>query len=608
MRACPPVALLFAVLVGLLGGCRVEPSVGMNTFPLEGLHEGLVCEDCHDPGEPIGPLATDCASCHADDAPPEHYAGPCEECHDVYGWDNAVDHSFFPLDLSHDLDCAECHTTPGEFEGLSPLCGSCHEVDRPQDHFAARDCGECHGIETFDLGIDHSYFPLRNAHDLACETCHTAIPDFTGITGDCASCHETDRPAVDHFAGRDCGTCHTPTAWDTGFDHSFFPLNDAHSVQCESCHTTIPDFTGLSGECANCHEVDRPVDHHAPRDCGVCHAPTAWGDATDHSFFPLLYGHTLECDACHTAIPDFTGLDGECVNCHLDDRPTPDHYGGQECGACHTPEGWSLGVDHSFFPLAFSHALACDQCHTAIPVFTGLDGACSDCHAADRPTPDHYPAFECGGCHQITTWTDGLDHSFFALENAHALECDRCHTNIPDFTGNSSACTSCHESDRPTPDHFVGQDCSACHSPSTWAEAVGAGDHSFFPLENSHALECDNCHVNAPVYTGLSQACNSCHEVHRPGCHFDTQSCGNCHAPTGTWAGTATSINHRILFGFPVPHRNANLCEECHTTPNTNCVYDCLDCHGNEQNHHNGVNGFQNNSIACVNCHPTGQN
>jgi hypothetical protein len=597
--------------VALFGAaCRVAFVPPQNTFELKGLHAELGCEDCHDPDEPIGPLPTDCASCHQADAPPDHFPGqPCEDCHSEFGWDGAaVDHDFLPLEDGHLLDCDACHTTPGVFTGLQNTCQACHEPDRPDaQHFAGMDCVDCHTSVTWDVLFDHGFLPLDGAHALSCEECHQDLPDFGGLAGECADCHEGDRPDPDHHAGRECGICHTPTSWEVAVDHGFFPLLDAHALACETCHLNIPDFTGLDGSCLACHEPDRPDPEHYPgRDCGVCHTSTSWETGIDHSFFPLVYAHAVDCATCHTAIPDFTGLDGECSNCHEAERPSPDHHPGRDCGVCHTAVAWDLGIDHSFFALQFGHALDCDACHTAIPDFTGLDANCSNCHLPDRPTPEHYPNFDCGGCHQITGWADGLDHSFFPLGNSHALECDACHANIPDFTGNSSACTACHEADRPDPGHFVGQDCAVCHSPSTWAE-VASTDHSFFPLENSHALECDNCHVNGG-YTGLTQACSSCHEIHRPGCHFTGQQCSDCHAPTSTWRLTATPINHAALFVMRVPHHEANTCVECHTTPNTQCEFTCLDCHDDAAGDHNGVNGFVNTNAGCIDCHPDGRN
>jgi hypothetical protein len=126
-------------------------------------------------------------------------------------------------------------------------------------------------------------------------------------------CHEPDRPE-DHHEGIDCGICHTPFAWDDiVVDHDFFPLTAAHALPCERCHVG-GTYTGLDPACASCHEDDRPPGHYPGQDCGACHQPTRWDDASyDHTFEVPHHGAD-QCAECHLAAPDYT--EPSCTHCH----------------------------------------------------------------------------------------------------------------------------------------------------------------------------------------------------------------------------------------------------------------------------------------------------
>jgi hypothetical protein len=105
----------------------------------------------------------------------------------------------------------------------------------------------------------------------------------------CASCHELDRPVIEHFAGKDCSECHSASFehWTLDdFVHTFSREN-AHAVDCYPCHfdekKQAYDYE-ISPLCMDCHEGDRPgAGHHPGQDCGGsgCHTPTDWDDADD---------------------------------------------------------------------------------------------------------------------------------------------------------------------------------------------------------------------------------------------------------------------------------------------------------------------------------------
>lgn len=188
-------------------------------------------------------------------------------------------------------------------------------------------------------------FELVGRHEpLACEACHPAAQALGPLPTACASCHEDARP-LDHYDG-DCGICHTPYGWDDiVVDHGFFPLTDAHALECTACHES--GYQGLDPSCASCHADDRPPDHFGAQDCGGCHVPTTWGDATfDHDdWFPVPHHGVADCEACHV-VPD-TYSTFSCVDCHEHSRAATNaehdevsgySYDSAECLRCH-PRG-----------------------------------------------------------------------------------------------------------------------------------------------------------------------------------------------------------------------------------------------------------------------------
>ncbi len=333
-----PVKLHIALVIVLLGSavlavpiaCKRSTPTTMS-YELIGKHLEVSCEGCH--GASLDTLPTDCSSCHLQDRPQEHDQNPCELCHTPMGWGAGEAHDFFPLEEAHALTCTECHA---------------------EDRF----------------------------------------DDLTGQSEICGSCHEQVRPEA-HHPEQDCILCHTPTAWgDMSMLHSFLPLEGAHALECTDCHAEdrFDDLTGQATVCASCHETERPEDHHPGEDCGKCHVPTNWGDATmDHSFFPLEHGHELKCVECHTTedTADLAGLGEVCTTCH--ERPSGHFdngtscFAGQDCSNCHETTSWGVAeINHSAcsqFPTRHeaNSPRPCGACHPSAPNYRSFD--CNDCHA-----------------------------------------------------------------------------------------------------------------------------------------------------------------------------------------------------------------------------------
>ena len=89
--------------------------------------------------------------------------------------------------------------------------------------------------------------------------------------------------------------------------------------------------------------------------------------------------------------------------------------------------------------------------------------------------------------------------------------------------------------------------------------------------------------------------------------------CTACHSQN-TW--TPSTFNHDDMY-FPIysgRHEGEwNLCSDCHFNPNNYSLFSCIDCHEHDNqsqvdDDHQGVSGYQYNSNACYDCHPTGEN
>lgn len=309
---------------------------------------------------PSGQFPTDCTLCHlAADA----------------AWQRGrFDHdkTDFPLQGAHtNLACDGCHRN-GVYSGLPSSCYSCHKADydattnpnHKKSGFST-DCLVCHRATDArwqQATFDHSNtdFPLQGAHTkLACARCHTGGV-YTGLSGDCYSCHKPDYDATtqpNHKASgfpTACLVCHlaTDTSWTQGrFDHNNtgFPLQGAHTkLDCARCHAGGV-YTGLSGDCYSCHKSNYDAttnpNHKAsgfPTDCVACHyrTDTSWSQGRFTHNFPLKGKHDVPCTVCHTTPSNYNLFD--CLGCHTLATTQEKHkevggfqYTSQACYACH---------------------------------------------------------------------------------------------------------------------------------------------------------------------------------------------------------------------------------------------------------------------------------
>ncbi len=383
-------------------------------FPLQGHHQQLACNDCHNTEKAWHEAETTCNACHEDphgDALPDQ----CDQCHQPTQWRALLpfDHNEtdFPLTGKHSQAvCSSCHFNQ-TFQFNDTSCFSCHGKTDPHLGSNGQQCDSCHSTKSWQkitFNHDDTDFPLSGGHrPLPCSACHNPNTPHQQPAKQCQSCHANDDIHLGRF-DQQCDQCHNTTKWNTVlFDHqqhTDFPLTGQHkSLSCNQCHAgKLSDK--LNRDCAGCHRSD---DVHKSQDmalCGTCHSTESWKKTSffDHDFthFPLIGMHRIvPCQNCHIG-HQFTQVENTCHDCHKQDDIHRSALG-ENCGQCHTPNAWSVWqFDHNQteFPLTGQHnGLACDACHKGGATHK-TDKSCNSCHRQDDIHSGGFGS-ECGQCH-----------------------------------------------------------------------------------------------------------------------------------------------------------------------------------------------------------------
>lgn len=363
---------------------RVSFDHSKTKFPLEGKHDGLMCEKCHRSADFKQPVAHErCADCHKDAHNGQFITradkGECAACHTVQGWKGGTftvaqhARTRYPLEGRHAaVACEKCHIPKGAattYRLKFDRCEDCHQ-DAHKGQFADppnNRCESCHTVKgfrpsTFTLTRHNgTRYPLAGAHAaVPCMECHHehVFPATPGRYrfGDlsCAGCHEDphkgqfrDRMVAVRSDGKQagCEACHNNRTWRdiTRFDHAStgFLLTGAHrSLACQECHRPPNlalglqkvDFHAAPKQCSGCHEDihgGQFATRAESRDCSGCHVALKWKPSTfDHdkqSTYQLTGAHKeVACALCHKTKRE---VKGRVV---LIFRLTP-----RECSACH---------------------------------------------------------------------------------------------------------------------------------------------------------------------------------------------------------------------------------------------------------------------------------
>ena len=190
-------------------------------------------------------------------------------------------------------------------------------------------CAQCHAAGLTFANITPKEPPATHLpiSGLACENCHstTVFTAFgpgttmkhTGITGNCASCHETgktwygvtmvDRPTAaqdpNHPTTGDCSNCHSST---TSFNTAVAkPSNHIPTSQaCTLCHSNSANYAvytmnhaGITSNCIQCHGTGLSFANIVPKEPPSNHIPTA----------------STACESCHSPAV-FTAFSGTKMN------------------------------------------------------------------------------------------------------------------------------------------------------------------------------------------------------------------------------------------------------------------------------------------------------
>jgi hypothetical protein len=337
------------------------------------------CVTCHqdnynsttNPNHEVLNLSTDCKTCHTTEP---NWFPALFPIHDQY----------FPLLGSHleiANDCSRCHN--GDYNNTPEQCYGCHDENYNQatnpNHVAAgisTDCEPCHNSNAWSPSLfDHTTtgFELIGQHALAqCSSCH--VGTTSGLSSECIGCHEIDyNNAPDHLEQNfpiNCEICHNAVAWnEVIFDHANtnFPLTGGHlNVDCNSCHES--GYAGTTTICYDCHQSDYEQssnpDHVAlalSTECESCHTTIPnWQPATfaiHDQFYQLIAAHASisdNCDACHNG--NYNNTPNTCFGCHENEyngTNNPPHSllnFSQECLDCHNQNVWvPASFDHDCY-------------------------------------------------------------------------------------------------------------------------------------------------------------------------------------------------------------------------------------------------------------------
>ena len=564
--------------------------------------------------------------------------------------------------------CGDCHTAGGSFAlatvdhttfgtpgniTLPPQyasCAECHDdtvaTGKPIGHLeTTQDCGACHDPQRGDwlgAGFDHSAVSIvGNAATPTCASCHngqaatgqslTHVP-LPATAQDCLVCHGTgfasfSLPTFDHAAAgitNNCMSCHDGKAHDGVVVVSKPAGHIPTSADCSTCHADTNNGPGINGSSisgfTNADPFVNTVHPAYTTGCRSCHNGSydnatylAKGHPSD-SVHTTVDQNGWECNACHTTAGNFQETNPvnhqdaavkaqACVDCHADGN-TAEPIGkgplhpttSDECQQCHQAGGsFIAGFDHATLnPGGTNEGLPCTTCHDGVTatgktqnhVPTTRD--CVNCHTGYPPaassfaggTFDHtgpeMVGKQCMQCHNGVIAT-GKSTNHIATNQ----DCGACHSTDTfanatafDHTGVTSGCqaSGCHTSgnpsvvdvtDDPNPlphipivNASVEVDCYACHKNAGGTFANASMDHSVVTFE-----ACESCH------DGNHDGANTAHvATTKSSTHFVTSiaACGSCHTSTTAWT---TVAYHHTGSGYPGDHstRRVTKCTQCHT-------------------------------------------
>ncbi|MEK6679357.1 MAG: hypothetical protein AABY39_08075 [Nitrospirota bacterium] len=589
------------------------------------------------------PQSTDCYNCHR-----KHYEGTTTPNHTANN---------FPT------KCDTCHRAAAgawrpasafNHAGITSGCYDCHKAKYDSttnpNHAASSfptTCEQCHKSTNSwkPASFSHTKFPLVGAHvALQCTSCHKG-GQYTGLSGECYSCHKakydstTNPNHANAGYSTDCTLCHSASAstWKGAkFSHTKFPLTGKHiGVECSKCHLNN-QYTGTSKECSSCHKA-RYDATTSPRHstiglgttCEQCHNTSNWKPANwNHSNAPASWSltglhTTLTCTICHTNSQQLSSR--ECYSCHkarYDATTNPNHATSgfpTTCEQCHNSTAWRPATfSHTKYPLTGRHlGVECSRCHLNNQ-YIGTPNDCYSCHWT-RNQKDPWKlrlGQTCQQCHNTSAWKPAnWSHSSppasWALTGKHAATvCITCHTNYKTIT--SRECYSCHRASYDAtinPNHRASgfpTTCEQCHSSTAWRPATFS--HTRYPLTGRHTtVECARCHLNNQ-YAGTPRDCYTCHWTRNQKDPWRLrlgQTCEQCHN-TSAWKPANWSHSSAPASYALTGRHSAIVCTACHVNYQAVASRTCYSCHKAKYDAStNPKHSTARIGTVCENCHNT---
>ena len=584
-----------------------ETFASTTAFPVNMVHNdpGVdieICASCHNgtisTGKSTGHVPTrslDCDDCHVNTLNYTDFA--------LSPWDHAA-----IIGAGLDTDCASCHAAGYATGKSDPHIPSVNE------------CSVCH-TNTAVGGFATNNFrnAVHDAYTTGCEGCHvsTYFPD-NAVAYKAASHLPTEQ---------DCYFCHTASAANF-MDYSSF-AHTGITNNCASCHdgsfvSVLPNAKGEPND--NLHNT-------ITADCSICHTTVNGfldGAYVDHTSLDIL---NVRCDNCHNGDFTFNTAPAPVIKGKnfISNHPTTS----SDCIVCHSSDPAADfkdgGVDHSS---AAVQAQRCDACHN------GTDAIGLADHASHVPIPAITIYDDCDGCHTAgasftpaTFWVAGQGHDAELQDNCESChdgnyetegangalgknvghvatnaDCSSCH-NTSAFAGAvfdhstvvGEPCASCHSvaSDGSHIPYSTGFDCAACHTTAAFKPASNY-DHS----QNPSSIRCDTCHDDQTYAASATQKTSN---------HISTNAdCGTCHFGFDTFAGA--TFDHS---GVSASTR----CDSCHVEGSATATgkddavpthlvttLDCRSCHAASAGTFAGGSWTHDASAAgnCTNCHDNG--
>ena len=573
-----------------------------------------------------GGVTGGCASCHGDLTTTRSFVGQtqtltpkampanhvpntgnvgCEACHTTvpagliaFTGGTGAGNTFATTKYSHGgitASCSTCHSGSPSFVGISNLvqlpatspAGASAHI--PASNNAT--CEACHlastptALVTVSTGAPKALGTTGFLSPLP-----TGVQIHNGVTGGCASCHES------------------PYAWlgvNLYTRSTSFPTSNGIYVGFQ----TRPKSSG-----GGTYSLVDPNNHPATGDCSQCHGSTVDFSITAKPSNHIPVSATASCDKCHTtaaisnsdfsAMPSLTNIHAyaptplsNCAQCHSDANAAKyaipsvlaikspasiaAHVplaGTGACEVCHVVGG--PVVDGATFAGGkYSHSgitSGCASCHgngLAATRFTGVSNLVAIPLTATQGATSHIPyTAACEVCHAGSTPSTLLSVTGApASPSGFRLPAP---TGTMVHAGISSGCSACHDS------NFVwkGMDLYPINPSTITANASYMGFQTrpvaspvttalgrFGIADSAHpAGDCSQCHTSTTAFTGVA----------KPAGHMPTTvtTCSTCHSVSDySVAGLASlgNLHTGVTSGAIVAATTANMasktCGTCHT-------------------------------------------